>query len=725
MPLGVESNARSSRADAGRAIEQLPLPAWSAEGDLGEPKPNAAWRSLIGAAVVDGDVWSGFERQSAQAAREITAKSLRRGRPFSTEVVLTTAAVERHLRIEIAPLRDSRHGLTGWVGIAFDVTTAHRAHQQLQVHDQNLQQLLDSVDGVFWVSSADHRQTLLLSAGFHRLFGGARTTNLPGPIDCLKAVQPEDAPAVRAAMEALANGQSEHICVEFRIQRPDRLRYLEAHCTLLRDADGCPWRVVGFASDISQRRELEAALRSSEERFRELAEISNDIFFSVAPDFSRLLETNPAHGRISGTDSRQIQNNPLEWLNAVVPEDRPKMLESMQLLSSGKTDRAQQECRLHRKTDGELRTVLARAFLLRSADGRPRKITGVITDITDRKVMEDALRISEERYQLAAQGSTDGLYDWDIGQNRVYYSPRWKQMLGYAVDEIGQHFDEWRSRLHPNDHDWAMSYVNDFLAGRTKEFNLEARLRHRDGTYRWILSRATLIRDAQGRPQRLVGSHVDLTAQRELQRRVLEASEQERRIVGYDLHDGLGQQLTAVEMLTQLVGKSIPAADQPTHRLLGEMSQLIRQSIAHVRTVSRGLAPTTPTGKGLTDALEELAHVSQEASGIRCQFHPGTSMSPVEPLVATQLYRIAQEAVNNAIKHSKAGRIDIFLRQTGGGLTLTVEDTGRGITPQEGGRNGHGLEIMLYRAHLLGGHLEIAPRTSGGTLVRCRLVLHQ
>ena len=401
------------------------------------------------------------------------------------------------------------------------------------------------------------------------------------------------------------------------------------------------------------------------------------------------------------------------------------MLESMQLLSSGKTDRAQQECRLHRKTDGELRTVLARAFLLRSADGRPRKITGVITDITDRKVMEDALRISEERYQLAAQGSTDGLYDWDIGQNRVYYSPRWKQMLGYAVDEIGQHFDEWRSRLHPNDHDWAMSYVNDFLAGRTKEFNLEARLRHRDGTYRWILSRATLIRDAQGRPQRLVGSHVDLTAQRELQRRVLEASEQERRIVGYDLHDGLGQQLTAVEMLTQLVGKSIPAADQPTHRLLGEMSQLIRQSIAHVRTVSRGLAPTTPTGKGLTDALEELAHVSQEASGIRCQFHPGTSMSPVEPLVATQLYRIAQEAVNNAIKHSKAGRIDIFLRQAGGGLTLTVEDTGRGITPQEGGRNGHGLEIMLYRAHLLGGHLEIAPRTSGGTLVRCRLVLHQ
>lgn len=725
MSFGVEAIPRPSRAETKRAVEQLPLPAWTADVDLNNPHGNPVWRALVGSAVVEGDIWSGFEQRSAQAARDTAQRSLRRHRPFSVEVALSTANEERQLRIEVAPLREGRHGITGWMGIAFDVTNTHREHLELRVHDQNLQQLLDTVDGVFWISSADHRQAFIVSAGFHRTFGRPPTGAWQAPADWVKAVVPEDASGLQAAMQRLTDGEVEHLGIEFRIHAQGQQRCLEAHWTLLRGPDGEPWRLVGFATDISRHRDLENALRASEERFRELAEISTDIFFSVAPDFSRLLETNAAHGRISGTDAKRIQENPLEWLESVVPEDRPRMLDAIRLLSSGSTDRAQQECRLIRRSDGEIRTVLARAFLLRSPDGRPRKITGVISDITERKVIEDALRVSEERYQLAVQGSTDGLYDWNIQQNRVYYSPRWKQMLGYASTEIGDHFDEWKSRLHPNDHEWAMSYVNDFLTGRTKEFSLEARLRHRDGSYRWILSRATLIRDAQGRPQRLVGSHVDLTAQRELQRRVLEVSEQERRIVGYDLHDGLGQQLTAVEMLTQMVIKGIPDPESPSHRLLNEMSRLIRQSITHVRTISRGLAPTTPTGKGLVDALEELAHISQEASGIRCQFHPGTSLSQVEPLVATQLYRIAQEAINNSVKHSRAGRIDIFLRQAGGSLTLTVEDNGRGITAQEGARNSHGLEIMLYRAHLLGAHLEILPSPAGGTLVRCRLVLIQ
>lgn len=667
-------------------------------------------------------LWDGFEEQSAWAAREEAAHGVRRRRRFHVEVTLASSRSPRRLRVEIAPLLDSRDAVTGWMGMAVDITQVQQERAELEERLREVQQLVDGVAGVFWVTSADHRTTFLLTAGFERIFGET-PASLPSPADWDRVIVDEDVTSFRATLGSLSSGEVARATAAFRIRRAGMVRHVEAHFTVLPDGSGKPRRVVGCASDVTHHREVEEALRSGEERFRELAELSNDVFFSVTPDFSRLLDSHRGHGRISGTDVASVEANPLRWLQSVVPEDRPRMQEAIRQISQGAVERAEQECRLYRESDGELRTVLARAFLVRSPDGRPRKITGVLTDVTDRRRIEEALRISEERYHLAALGSTDGLYDWDIARNQVYYSPRWKEMLGHAESEIGTHFEEWRSRLHPNDHDWALSYVNDFLAGRIQEFKLEARLRHKDGTYRWILSRAALLRDAQGRPQRLVGSHVDLTTQRELQRRVLEVSERERRIIGYDLHDGIGQQLTAVEMLVQSLIRRVPSTDDLSHRVMGEISQLVRQSIAHVRSVSRGLAPTTPGGKGLADALEELAHVSQQASGIRCQFHPGPTLSKLDPLVATQLYRITQEAVNNAVKHSRAGRIDIFLRQVGSNLSLAVEDNGRGLPEPNGRGNGHGMEIMQYRAHLLGAHLEIVPRADGGTAVRCRLLL--
>jgi len=122
-----------------------------------------------------------------------------------------------------------------------------------------------------------------------------------------------------------------------------------------------------------------------------------------------------------------------------------------------------------------------------------------------------ALQEREERFALAMQGSNDGFWDWNVQTGAVYYSPRWKTMLGYAADDLPDYFDTWRDLLHPDDRQRALDAVQAYLRGRTPTFQLEHRLRHKDGSYRWILARGIALRDAAGQPYRMAGTHIDLT----------------------------------------------------------------------------------------------------------------------------------------------------------------------------------------------------------------------
>jgi two-component system, sensor histidine kinase and response regulator len=183
------------------------------------------------------------------------------------------------------------------------------------------------------------------------------------------------------------------------------------------------------------------------------------------------------------------------------------------------------ECEV-RTASCRVRHALVSKVALKEDDGSSGGIVGVITDITAQKASEAELKKVEERWNLALSGSGDGVYDWDIKTGRVYLSPRWKEIIGYRDDEIGDGVEEWETRLHPDDVGWVSEELRKHLDGESDSYETEHRLLCKDGSYRWILDRGKVtLREPDGTPVRMVGTHTDVTERRGMQ----ETSERQAR----------------------------------------------------------------------------------------------------------------------------------------------------------------------------------------------------
>ncbi len=211
-----------------------------------------------------------------------------------------------------------------------------------------------------------------------------------------------------------------------------------------------------------------------------------------------------------------------------------------------------------------------------------------------------------------------------------------------------------------------------------------------------------------------------LTERKEMEAEILHTAEAERERIGRDLHDGLGQALPSIGYLVRAVQQSLENKNAPETEEVKKIARLVEENAQRVHDVSRGLFPAEMTKGGIAAALRELAAYSEELYGLPCRVSGSTALNLTDDRVAPQLYRMAQEAVNNAARHSKAKNIWIRLAQRQGRIVMTVRDDGSGIPRQKAGRHtGMGLRIMRYRADLIGATLKIESTKGEGTKISC------
>ncbi|MBI3860688.1 MAG: sensor histidine kinase, partial [Planctomycetia bacterium] len=207
-----------------------------------------------------------------------------------------------------------------------------------------------------------------------------------------------------------------------------------------------------------------------------------------------------------------------------------------------------------------------------------------------------------------------------------------------------------------------------------------------------------------------------------LQRQLVDAVWNQHRRLGQELHDTLGQSLTGIGMVADSLAKRLAAIGQPEAEKQAELVGMIQQAKMEVRQLTKVLYPVDVDAQGLLAALDELAVAISERSQIRCEFKGDRTIQIRDNEAATHLFRIAQEAVHNAVKHARPQRIAIALTRPRGRVTLTVRDDGAGFTGAETARSGGlGMRIMQYRANAIGAQLSIESTGTGGTLVRCTL----
>jgi PAS domain S-box-containing protein len=236
---------------------------------------------------------------------------------------------------------------------------------------------------------------------------------------------------------------------------------------------------------------------------------------------------------------------------------------------------------------------------------------------------------------------------------------------------------------------------------------------------RWGEWRVGPVQDKSGKTTHWLIIFRDITERKRLEKEILEISDKERRRIGQDLHDGLCQHLAGIELMSQVLEQKLAAKSKTDAARVGEISKHVRDAIGQTRSLARGLSPVTLESEGLASALLELAANTEKMFGITCRVSAAHLGHARAPAVETHLYRIAQEAVSNAIKHGKAREVVIEL-QTGADRTvLSVTDDGAGIPEPPPRNGGMGLRIMDYRAGMIGGALSIQRNPHAGTTVRC------
>ena len=425
----------------------------------------------------------------------------------------------------------------------------------------------------------------------------------------------------------------------------------------------------------------------------------------------------PQRKGIDGTDDHTTM---ADLMAAIHPADQQRLADDVKVVVSTRKDSIETEYRF-RSVHGAYRWLQVRARVIeRDARGRARRVVGSCIDVDTRRRAEEQLRTQAKILDTM----NEGVVLIDSAGHIELTNPAFDRSVGWAPGQLAG--ESILSLLARTGLERAEPLAAESLLTRFTQCSrrFDVMFRRADGgefTGEVITEPISL---ASGQKWLLVVC--DVSERKQMEREVLDISNRERHRLGNDLHDGLGQELTGVALMLRSVATQLRRDSSAVAPQIDTIVALVNHAIESTRSMARGLAPVTIDHGGLGSALEELTSRSRATYGIDVQFRrSAASKLQIDEHTANHLYRITQEAINNAVRHGGAGSVRIVLRVRPGLLELSVGDDGVGFLESATRSTGMGLKIMKYRARMIGGRIEIGPRRAGGTLVKCVCPLTQ
>ena len=460
------------------------------------------------------------------------------------------------------------------------------------------------------------------------------------------------------------------------------------------------WMFGRLSDEIVQRKIEEVSAESDRKvkiKFEKLISTSPAVTYSCSIENNKIMPIFASSNLEDyfGYKEKDVIGNTEWWINNIYPGDKELIINvfSEALFHSSK-ERFIHEYRFKNKK-GAYTWIRDVVNILRNEKKAPINIVGSWIDITDRKQAEADLAESEERFALAMQGANDGLWDWDLRTNEVYFSPRWKTMLGYAERELENSFETWERLVQPEDLLTAKLHIEDCLTGKEPKFEVEFRMRHKEGHWVYILSRAYTVRNqADGKPIRLVGTHVDITERKKMEEEITKSQKLESigLLAGGIAHDFnniltiILNGMSYVGKYGKLEGKALKGLED-TKNVINHGKTLTQQLL----TFSKGGEPIKKLAS-VSLFLRDSINFFLSGSNVRCEYFIPDDLWPAEidegqigQVINNLIINAEQAMPNGGVLEAHAGNVELEDSKAvplpeGKYLKISIRDQGVGIS---------------------------------------------
>jgi PAS domain S-box-containing protein len=697
----------------------------------------AAYMRLPPSALVGKEQQDLFSPETATFHVERLRQVFETGEVGEDDELLHFGSEEVWLNIRSIPIRDEQGRITSVMGVCRNITDRKQAEEALKnAHDELEQQvakrtadltkanedlsvfrtLAEASGQGFGIADLDGRITYANMA-LHRLIGHGdplgQSIFSQVPEDHRRQLQEEGLPAV------LRDGHWESEWTS-RSTSGEEVVTLNS-IFLLRDKAGNPAYLADVVTDITERKQAEQALEHAHGQLQAIYEGMADGLLIADVETKEFMRANTSICRMLGYSEEELLSKSVRDIHP--PADLAGILESFQALADGCV-RVGANIPVLRK-DGS--TFFA-DIVTNTLDYNGRLcLTGFFRDITEKKRAEEALRQSHDELRAIYDQIADGIVIVDADKvNPVRANSAYCLMLGYSEEEA---YSLTAQRVHPPE---ALPRVWEYLDAVKQ--GIVARIEdlpfvRKDGSilYADVVSSQIHYNDRPGwisffhdvteRKQ----AHETLQQQHETLKHLLQSSDHERQLIAYDIHDGMAQQLAGAIMQFQIFDHLKDKNRKEASKAYDAGSTMLRQSLFEARRLIAGVRPPILDESGVVEAIAHLVHEQARATKQKIDFHSSVDFDRLAPTLENTIYRIAQEGLTNACKHSKTEKVRVSFLQHGDELRIEILDWGIGFDPKAVPKSRFGLEGIRQRARLLGGKCSIRSSPGKGTRITVEL----
>lgn len=434
-------------------------------------------------------------------------------------------AGKRFIDVTYYPYKDSSQKIVGIIANSRDITERELSKIALEENESRLRQIADNVPGIvyqFKIDKDGNTSFPFMSKSAKKYYGYSSEEIMNDASLLINAVHPDDR---ELFLNALAYSQNNlttyHIDIRL-ISKSGKVSWINAKSTPVKLDDGSIlWTGIGI--DTTKQKITEEKLKENEERLRLALTAAEQGLYDLNIKTGEA-KVNDEYATMLGYTPKTFKETNQKWIERIHPDDREKTKQAYLDYISGKTKIYKIEFRQKTK-DGSWKWILSLGEVVEyDKDGSPLRMLGTHTDITNIKNVENALKQSEQRFNLAINATDDGIFDWDLTDNSIYYSPNWKRMLGYEDHEIKNEFSEWERLTDSQDVEKAWVIMNEHLEKKRERYEVEIKMKHKNGEWIDVLARGEATRDQNDKPIRVVGTHLNIT-QRKVNERKLAESE--------------------------------------------------------------------------------------------------------------------------------------------------------------------------------------------------------